>query len=91
MKDALGGYYTLGRVFVRVIGHPQVMRIATRYGLPRPDPDAVRPQAHGQPARAARGRRDGPDHQRSEQDRAGRLTLAGEVRSTFAGSEKPRP
>ncbi len=31
-----GGYYTLGRVFVRAIGHPEVMRLATRYGLPRP-------------------------------------------------------
>jgi geranylgeranyl reductase family protein len=31
-----GGYYTLGRVFVQAIGHPQVMRLATRYGLPRP-------------------------------------------------------
>ena len=36
MKDELGGYYTLGRVFVRVIGHPEVMRLATQYGLPRP-------------------------------------------------------
>ncbi len=36
MKDDLGGYYTLGRVFVRLIENPQVMRICTRYGLPRP-------------------------------------------------------
>ncbi|WP_088286367.1 geranylgeranyl reductase family protein [Kineosporia sp. A_224] len=36
MKDALGGYYTLGRVFVKLIGHPEVMKLATRYGLPRP-------------------------------------------------------
>jgi flavin-dependent dehydrogenase len=36
MKDALGGYYTLGRVFVKLIGNPQVMKYATRYGLPRP-------------------------------------------------------
>ncbi|MFZ5869217.1 MAG: geranylgeranyl reductase family protein [Actinomycetota bacterium] len=36
MRDALGGYYTLGRVFVNLIGHPQVMKVATRYGLPRP-------------------------------------------------------
>jgi flavin-dependent dehydrogenase len=35
MKDALGGYYTLGRHFARMIGHPEVMRLATRYGLPR--------------------------------------------------------
>ena len=31
-----GGYFTLGRVFVAMIGHPEVMRLATRYGLPRP-------------------------------------------------------
>ncbi|MDQ1649231.1 MAG: menaquinone-9 beta-reductase [Frankiaceae bacterium] len=31
-----GGYYTLGRWFVGAIGHPEVMRLATRYGLPRP-------------------------------------------------------
>ncbi|QCB92850.1 geranylgeranyl reductase family protein [Cellulomonas shaoxiangyii] len=36
MKDDLGGYYTLGRLFVRLIEHPQVMRLCTRYGLPRP-------------------------------------------------------
>ena len=35
MKDALGGYYTLGRWFATVIGNPEVMRIATKYGLPR--------------------------------------------------------
>ncbi len=36
MRRELGGYYTLGRTFVRLIEHPQVMRICTRYGLPRP-------------------------------------------------------
>ncbi len=36
MKDALGGYYTLGRVFVRLIGNPTVMKLATQHGLPRP-------------------------------------------------------
>jgi menaquinone-9 beta-reductase len=36
MSDALGGYYTLGRVFVRLIDQPHVMRLLTRYGLPRP-------------------------------------------------------
>lgn len=35
MKDALGGYYTLGRWFAHAIGHPEVMRLATKYGLPR--------------------------------------------------------
>jgi menaquinone-9 beta-reductase len=36
LKDAYGGYYTLGRKFVGAIGHPWVMRFATRHGLPRP-------------------------------------------------------
>ncbi|NTW40047.1 MAG: geranylgeranyl reductase family protein [Cellulomonadaceae bacterium] len=36
MADELGGYYTLGRVFVKLIEHPEVMRVCTRYGLPRP-------------------------------------------------------
>ncbi|MGW6004198.1 geranylgeranyl reductase family protein [Oerskovia enterophila] len=36
MRRDLGGYYTLGRYFVRLIEHPEVMRLCTRYGLPRP-------------------------------------------------------
>ncbi|HEV3290741.1 MAG TPA: geranylgeranyl reductase family protein [Streptosporangiaceae bacterium] len=36
LKDAYGGYYTLGRKFVGAIGHPWVMKFATRHGLPRP-------------------------------------------------------
>ncbi len=36
IKDDLGGYFTLGRVFARIIDHPSVMKICTRYGLPRP-------------------------------------------------------
>ncbi len=30
-----GGYYTLGRMFVKVIGDPRVMQLATKHGLPR--------------------------------------------------------
>ena len=36
LKDAYGGYYTLGRKFVGAIGHPRLMEFATRHGLPRP-------------------------------------------------------
>ncbi len=36
LKARYGGYYTLGRVFVGLIGHPEVMRLATQHGLPRP-------------------------------------------------------
>lgn len=35
LQDSYGGYYTLGRYFVSLIGHPEVMRLATKYGLPR--------------------------------------------------------
>lgn len=35
MKHELGGYFTLGRWFAHAIGHPEVMRLATKYGLPR--------------------------------------------------------
>ncbi len=36
LKAEWGGYFRLGQAFVALIGHPQVMRICTRYGLPRP-------------------------------------------------------
>ena len=36
LKDAYGGYYTLGRRFVQAIGNPKVMQFATRHGMPRP-------------------------------------------------------
>ncbi len=35
LSAEMGGYYTLGRLFVALIEHPEVMRICTRYGLPR--------------------------------------------------------
>jgi geranylgeranyl reductase family protein len=36
LKDALGGYFTLGRLFVEAIGRPGVMTFITRHGLPHP-------------------------------------------------------
>jgi menaquinone-9 beta-reductase len=36
LKDAYGGYYTLGRVFVELIGKPSFMKFATRHGVKRP-------------------------------------------------------
>jgi geranylgeranyl reductase family protein len=36
LKQAYGGYYTLGRIFVKGIGRPEVMKILTRHGLPHP-------------------------------------------------------
>ena len=36
LKETYGGYYTVGRVFVRLIGDDRVMKLATRHGLPHP-------------------------------------------------------
>ena len=36
LKSSYGGYFTLGRIFVQMIGNPRVMGLATRHGLPRP-------------------------------------------------------
>ena len=35
LDSTYGGYYTVGRAFVKLIGNPTVMKQATRYGLPR--------------------------------------------------------
>lgn len=36
LRGEWGGYFALGRVFVRLIGHSSVMKLATRHGLPHP-------------------------------------------------------
>jgi geranylgeranyl reductase family protein len=36
LKEAYGGYYRLGGVFVKLIGNPKVMRLCTHHGLPHP-------------------------------------------------------
>ncbi|NEE00304.1 geranylgeranyl reductase family protein [Phytoactinopolyspora halotolerans] len=36
LKREHGGYFTLGRIFLRLIGDPRIMKIATNHGLPRP-------------------------------------------------------
>jgi geranylgeranyl reductase family protein len=36
LDDTYGGYYTIGRMFVKAIGHPSVMKLCTRHGLPHP-------------------------------------------------------
>ncbi len=35
LDEAYGGYFTLGRVFAKMIGNPTFMKQATKYGLPR--------------------------------------------------------
>jgi geranylgeranyl reductase family len=36
MREELGGYYSLGRAFARLIERPQIMHLCVAYGLPRP-------------------------------------------------------
>ena len=36
LSQRFGGYYRIGGVFVKLIGNPQIMRIATKHGLPHP-------------------------------------------------------
>ena len=36
LKARYGGYYRLGNIFVKLIGQPQVMRLATKHGMPHP-------------------------------------------------------
>ena len=36
IRDEYGGYYQLGRIFVRLIENPRIMRLCTTYGLPIP-------------------------------------------------------
>ncbi|MGW0432437.1 geranylgeranyl reductase family protein [Micromonospora sp. NPDC003197] len=36
LKARFGGYYRLGGIFVKMIGNPQIMKIATKHGMPRP-------------------------------------------------------
>ncbi|MFC7549108.1 geranylgeranyl reductase family protein [Plantactinospora sp. GCM10030261] len=36
LKNRYGGYYRLGGIFVKLIGRPEIMRIATRHGMPHP-------------------------------------------------------
>jgi flavin-dependent dehydrogenase len=36
LKARYGGYYRLGTWFVKLIGNPQVMRVATKHGMPHP-------------------------------------------------------
>ena len=36
LQSRFGGYYRIGGIFVKLIGNPQIMRIATKHGMPHP-------------------------------------------------------
>jgi hypothetical protein len=35
LRERYGRYFAMGRLFVRLIGDPRIMRFATKHGLPR--------------------------------------------------------
>lgn len=36
LKSRYGGYYRLGGIFVKLIGRPEIMKLATKHGMPHP-------------------------------------------------------
>ncbi|MEV6690999.1 geranylgeranyl reductase family protein [Micromonospora sp. NPDC051196] len=36
LRTRFGGYYRLGGIFVKLIGRPEIMRVATKHGMPHP-------------------------------------------------------
>ncbi|GAA2387646.1 geranylgeranyl reductase family protein [Catellatospora methionotrophica] len=36
LKRRFGGYYRVGGIFVKLIGNPQIMKVATKHGMPHP-------------------------------------------------------
>ena len=59
-SDTYGGYFTIGRVFVKAIGHPSVMKLLHPPRAAAPGADAVLPEAARKPLRSAGRRRAGP-------------------------------
>ncbi|WP_022910990.1 geranylgeranyl reductase family protein [Aestuariimicrobium kwangyangense] len=35
LKSDMGGYFRLGTIFAKLIGHPEIMKLCVRHGLPR--------------------------------------------------------
>ena len=68
LAQAYGGYYALGRVFVKAIGRPELMRFATQHAMSRPALMRLRGQAARQPDRSG-GRCIRPAGQRPVQAR----------------------
>ena len=65
LKESYGGYYTLGRTFVKLIGNPNFMQVRHQARDQAPGGDADDDEAAGKPDRAARRRRGRPGHQRA--------------------------
>ncbi len=70
LKDAYGGYYTLGRTFVGAIGHPVVHEVRDPARPTTAHAHALHYETPGQPDRAARRRRRRPGDQRAVQNHA---------------------
>ena len=64
LDAAYGGYFTLGRVFAKMIGNPTFMKQATKYGLPRPTLMRFMLKLMANLTDPRDGDAIGPDHQR---------------------------
>ena len=76
MRDHLGSYYRLGGVFSSLIGHPSVMRTATRLRAAPQTPDVPGAQAARRSLRQPRRRLGRPRGPRSEPGGAQCLNLS---------------
>ena len=73
LDAAYGGYFTLGRVFAKMIGNPTFMKQATRYGLPRTALMRFTLKLMANLTDPRDGDVVGPGHQRAGQGRPGGL------------------
>ena len=78
MKDALGGYYTLGRGFAKMIGKPEIMRLAVKYGLPHTTMMKFLLKIMANLAEPHGGDAGRPDDQRAVEDGPGGMSQAGQ-------------
>ena len=74
LRQEYGGYYTLGRLFVKLIGHPEIMRLCTQHGLKHPLLMKVDADDAVQPARPPRRRAGRPVGERTGEGGARRLS-----------------
>ena len=76
LKETYGGYYTLGRAFVKLIGNPKVMKLATERGLTHPVLMRFALKMLANLTDPSRRRRHGPRHQRPQQGGPARVAAA---------------
>ena len=71
LQDAYGRYYTLGRIFVELIGRPKLMRYATARGMHHPQLMKFALKLLANLSDPTARRRERPHHQRHDPTRTG--------------------